>query len=520
MPPSDFAKFRPTALLINVPIPNEPLSDKNNKSKKYFDSFFLADIMHERSHWLQYIGTTSGLASYIITHLQNAITFQDFFKNPSLSPDSLPLLQTLNPESPWKGEWETLELFYRCIFGGVSYHSAMIGCQYEVLSRIVAWFGDFCGERMREHGTYSRREAKRNIQKWKRDLDLKAQFDLLLMPMGDDEIVGAIHMFESAATLNELPTLERALAHNEPKYMLDRDMYFRGERNQLAYRKFYGDLGVTPNYKTDIVLACILDWAVNPPIPPVTPPSYLTLHWRELMPGLRFVSLVELVKGFDFSQMESLTPESIKDTIGSLYIFVKEKTVGLTIKDRVLRLFTKPDILCMTPTQTMGFLKRTFGKLANLAIPEGLYRITNDGKLSPSEMWLMKFLLSMGLRSLNIREENPEFFVFPGLLYVIDGPRFNHLYDQVRCPLQMGPNNKLCHTGDYYHWGTFFLINAIVQDFARWIALCSFEELLENLRFYVNVAPVTDVDPKEYVLDILGNHIGGCPLFEEISVLL
>lgn len=221
----------------------------------------IGTILHERTHWLQAIGTTVGTFSSLVSGQQGAAAQVLITALGSeLTVRHLPLLDSL-PGTPELHAWQALEYLHRLMFPGED------RSELESLPKFGlqnAFYGYAASVRL----ILSKLCPAATAPSIELQIDqMPKKYSLVADDFGKP--IGTEELMETAARLGEYWRWAADYDGQEGRGMINRVAFFQGRWH--AVWAFYYERVQTESFASDFALALLIDYALNPPIPPYFP---------------------------------------------------------------------------------------------------------------------------------------------------------------------------------------------------------------------------------------------------------
>jgi hypothetical protein len=420
-------------------------------------------LLHERMHWLQFIGTSAGHFSASLATLQAGLLFKEEWHEEPLSAADLPLLDCIRVPDDERTLWLACERDYAAIFGGPRPQLdglERIGATFQ-LEAISRQLRDLGARVVRDHPSYERLQES---------LWAKAEFPKGSVMMLDHDGVGlgATHCMETAARANEIFRLEEGLAMLDENWALDEEAYWF-DVYAVARALFFQITGRRPGEpKAELAMCVLADWALNCPLPPMIPFSGSLEKSPGRFPGPFFAVLSHEVE-----------VDTLPEPAGSRIEWANQATTAIydQISEKVERVLTPLD------------MARTWAKslegLDEMSVPDDIYRKPPSGPIEPVDgVARLRYLSILWLRAARLRLEHPSFFALPFAYYATDRKFFHELWDPLEPPLVSSGPNRFVPTVDDPNWFAFFYLAAVQHVIGITGAYLNCQELGGLLREY------------------------------------
>jgi hypothetical protein len=430
-------------------------------------------FLHEQMHWLQFVGTASGIYSAYLADLQSHVHILDpWLHGEDVQPDDLPFLASSRLSDESRALWLACELNAQTTLGSrhdyldfLIEHGVSPGREW--ISRASTWTFDEVLQRPSEIWE----ETKRRLYA---DVAASGGFrehvgEGLQYPEGT--LFGARQLMECAARINEVVAVavnkgDLSIATGDrgddfpPPYGDAREIFY--EMNPQAARTLVHDL----------VVCVLCDWALMFAQPPIAPlisapdgpePSAGNLYYA-------------LVREFDASYARADFPTHPAD-------FVTELALSLYAT-------LAPRVGVPTPIDTAVTYEGALDALRLLRVPEDMYTPRPERMVGiplPADHGRLKFLGHQSALSMRLRLEHPGFFVAPCVYWLAYGMKTSP-FDQIRPPLTSFPGKAggLRPSVRDVEWQGFFMHSALLQDITVMSMYCDVRELAVRLKPYLS----------------------------------
>lgn len=412
----------------------------------------LGALLHERHHWLQQIGTVSGLFTSLLLETQAGLIAGNLPVQ-ELTVDDLPLCRGRFADSSAVVGWERVEAARRMFAGcrkgdftaladnGRSPALLLLAqLQRSVVTQVCR--GD---------------PERSPLRNWA-DLQPVEETPILLNHRG--WLVGARHLMECAGRISEVFKVGSDLGRAD-RGPFDFTPLLSGVYG-VAHDVFY-DGGRPMSVASEIGLSALCDMALNGPYPPLAPTAgkFLGRSWS---PGAVFAMLVRQTEGFRFDvEVDPFDPAAVRQFIRDLAAHVGWLP-GDLISDAVGSVIgaQDPDVVA-----TEIF------RLEEHRLPEP----TMNGSR-------IRYLFSIAARAFEIRREAPELFVFPFAQYGADRKGFRAYFDRLQPPLLAHGEQGLAPTRPIPGWLEFFLAASVEYEVTRRMVMFTAPEIALVLAGY------------------------------------
>jgi hypothetical protein len=406
----------------------------------------MAALLHERTHWLQFIGTAAGQFLAWVGTLQATLLTDPSWLQEPLDVTDLPLLDSDRVNSNQKHLWLACERLFVSTFSAPRPYVDRIfkegGFQRDAISRYLRALGSTV---LDKDSAYE--EAQNRMEK-----AVSGEGDEI--PMIDDAgvVFGALHCMEGAARANELFKLADGFSPTDQEMSLDGEAYLFPPYSNA--RDFYFKITERwPGKVEDEVAICVLaDWALNCLLPPLAPLT-AALETPPVFPGTMFAFLAQNV------EVDALPPQDeatritwAEGFVHAIYEQIEERTEGKL----------------PSPLHVAEFQIFQMKGLLDMEIPQSIYSpATEERNTQPAiEAARLRYLGILSVRAAQTRLEHPAFFPLPHVYYSIDRKFFHQLWDPIQPPLLSFGTNRHIPTEYDPDWFKFFYVSAIQHQLA------------------------------------------------------
>ena len=424
--------------------------------------------MHERAHWLQFIGTPVGLCTAFLADIQTSL-LADWHtsRDGEISCKDLPLIESDAMTNWHRDIWLGIEHLQLCMLGGsveLSNRFTGIGVQASAVSRLARIAASVALGEADAYEAYQDRV-------WCDDIFSKSS-SLVHLEV-DGVALGATHLMETTARVNELVRL----AMFQPSGSIVWDGYFNRPYS-YARDVFYSITKADTSAGLDFALCILADWALCLPLPP-TLPLITPLDTIDTFPGPLFawltsrldVSLID--DGIHFGDAQWADQQAL-----SIYRQIQGDTEF------------------WTPLDIATSMREMYSAIGSVDLQTALFAeaVDDDELPEPSDgAGRIRFVMKRAYDAAGVRLERPSYFAMPGLVYIRDRDEFHAVFDQLRPPLMsIGENRWAPLEHDTRSWYLYFMLAAIEHDVATNAAIATCAEAADALA--ARYAYVGDVD--------------------------
>jgi hypothetical protein len=422
----------------------------------------LAALLHERHHWLQLVGTTSGMFSTLLLELQAALV-GSFLPLTEITSAQLPILDAFSADDTLIQYWCRAETARRFVYGARPGDTSILldrgfTPRWRELSEQLAQVVIAAVE-----GTAAEESVRKIWNADGPDVPSEPRQYPILKHAG--WLAGARHLMECGARINESFKLIVELGQLRPGEPVDVGPMFTGVYG-LIKDIFYEAHG-SPSIGKEIALAYICDRSLNSLLPPILP------FWPGLIergsPMLFFLRCNEALRGFHFDQpIDLFEPESIDEYVRSIstHLFSTNLNPMLTLADGL-------------KSAMLEHIEQEIRAVDIFVVEDKqLPRPTRRGSRH-------RFFLARCARAAKLRAEHPGFFAMPASMYLSDRKKFHQVFDQLQPPLVRYGEIGIATTSTDFGWLEFFLLSSIQYEMLRGIMFFDPRALAERLRPFV-----------------------------------
>ena len=424
----------------------------------------LGALLHERMHWLQFVGTTTGLFSAYLSALQAGMLFEVEPGSRDLSVADLPMLD--GPQTPPDSRtwWLACERTLFTVTGAPRAYFEMLethgGNSYQLRG-----ISEFLWKMAKQVGVEPR--VDEIMDQAISAAEFPANIHVAYLQV-EDSALGAAHLMEVAARANEAWKLAEYARDDEPLRYED----FFYPPYSLARDIFYSIVEKPPTAGLELAMCVLADWALNLPLPPLSPLAGDLDSGR--IPGTLFPFLV---KALDTDYLP--TAVNYYDEGGA--------------NELVRRIYSQVRERCPveTPLEIAEAVRTFFSPMNDVVVPDSLYSTTASGIADPADsLARLKYLTKVAYDAAGLRLKNPAFFPAPYLYYGRDRKAFHAIFDQIEPPLRAVGDHRFLPSRDDTAWFTFFYGAALQHEVAHSAAFCDAELLGDRLKHFT-VRPST-----------------------------
>lgn len=472
-------------------------------------------LLHERLHWLQLVGTASGMFQSLLLDAQVQVFADDGFLD-SIRSSQLPLIDTVPQTYPERTRhnlipsgsetncWASLEV-NRLIYSGTRFGN-LINFRERNIHAHYEWASDLLGVIASNILTGpARQEQKR---RW--SLRDPRPVDHINAPILDRDgwAMGAKHLMECGAQINGSFEYMDLLARTQGITAVEVDSRFTGVYG-VARNEYYKLVG-WPTYNhehhcKEVGLAYLCDQALNTPVPPVLPLWSSLVYSGQVFPGVQFVRMAEELKNFNFNrEIDIYDPESIDDFCRSLnsHLLNSEYGPAIAFSDTL-----RSDLLEMIDPQ--------------VTIDE-IYKVESNQVLPPRPEGgsVLTYLRSCWAHAHQVRQGHPGFFAFPFPWYS-DYGKFVELFKSMEPPLVSHGAQGIIPGRFETGWLEYFLIAAIQRSALRGMMLYDLPMLGKLLNPMIRCFPDSSYGmliARKAIYSLFGESQFSSELYGELSV--
>jgi hypothetical protein len=453
-------------------------SDYHQESLSY-----LAALLHERHHWLQLIGTTSGLFLTLLLELQSALLYSSVDVR-NIDTDQLPLLDTLKEDDVFAYTWGMIECLRLSYFG--SRPGDYEGLRDKGMNPQVQWISGLLYQIV--SAAFGGTAAEPAILSlWEAKAAVAADEGRIKPVRYRGWLVGARHLMECGARINEMTKLAAGTPGSDQNEIAP---YFAGIYG-IAHDIFCMIHG-EPSTTKELALSYLCDLSLNTFAPPVAPLLPAWVGREGWSPARLFVTCANSLKGFNFERPCSFQdPDSVNDFVQSISDHLSRSEAGTSIS--MIAEMTSNLLDDMNPViETNDMYRVVEGSLPEPTTPGSTH----------------KYFISRCVAGRRIRSENPGFFAVPGAWYVKDRALFHELFDQVAPPLARYGSYGIGLTQKRDPgWLEFFIEGALQREITRGVMFFDTKRLAQRLRSFANVASAPDYG-KQLITHIIRSFLG------------
>jgi hypothetical protein len=424
----------------------------------------LSALLHERTHWLQFVGTGVGQFSAWLSALQTGLLVTELNGKEPLTAADLPLLQSSRVREDRKALWFGCERVYTIIFGGPrGYFELLDECSDGIPAGTIGASLRLMGDAilLDDTGFEDYQDKVAEAERFGKATPLLEH---------GDEAFGAAHLMEGAARMNELYDLEDRAQALDSDMAVDLDLYLfppYSDARDLYFEITGGETGLVENELAFCVLA---DWALNCALPPLLPlPAVLGEH-PHYLPGPCFV---RLARALDLASIKP--PKAGQERSTWTDEFTRSIYEQVSEAEQI-----------MTPLQIAEARGVVLGGLDRLSIPENIYEVSDE-----DHTWKhidnaarVRYLSILGRIADRTRLQRPGFFPLPHSYYSTDRKLFHEYWDPIQPPIISIGKNRLMPTVDDPGWFSFFFVSAIEHEIGMASADCDCAALGQRLAPY------------------------------------
>jgi hypothetical protein len=412
----------------------------------------MSALLHERMHWLQFVGTGVGQFSAWLSALQGGMLFGDLNGEQPLGVDDLPLLDSPRISANRRALWFGCERVYTVVFGGPRSYFELLemhsdGIPAGTIGDGLRRLGDAILLGDPTFGEYQEKIA-----------GAERQGKTIALLENGDEAFGGAHLMEGAARLNEMFSIDERIRAMDDRMGIDPDSYLYPPYSAASDIYFEITGGERGRTEDELAFCVLADWALNCVLPPLLPLSAILGENPHCLPGPCFV---RLARALDLSSVK--TPK--KDQLRSDWIdeFTRSIYEQVGAAEQI-----------MTPLQTAEARGAVLGGLDRLSIPDSIYEVFDDERTwkHTDNAARVRYLAILGRAADRIRLERPGFFPVPFAYYSTDRKLFHEYWDPIQPPIISVGKNRLMPTVDEPGWFQFFFVSAIEHEIASASADC------------------------------------------------
>lgn len=367
----------------------------------------LGVLLHERTHWLQHVGTCAGLYSAYLAALQGALYLPHPQEIEDLALADLPLMGSARYSPDRSQFWLACEAAFVTVFGGTRAYFEGLQSRGALLAlraverQVVEIASEVC-DGDPDYDT---------LQKHLTPAHARKDSPVMLLSYADVGL-GARHLMETVARINEIFRIaDYQAARGEPITAAP----FMSPPWSYARDLFFEILGRTPTAGLEAALCVLADWALMCPLPPLAPFEDLS---SVSLPGPVFVKLVEALAVDDIDEVLELGTDAAGRFSRRIY-------------DQVSQRCGMP-----TPPTLAALLRRAFTSVEQLRVPDDLYSVEpGDYPRQRHNSSRLRYVTKLARDAATLRIEHPGFFALPVLTYIESRRRFHELYDPIQPPL-------------------------------------------------------------------------------------
>jgi hypothetical protein len=418
--------------------------------------------VHERLHWLQFMGTTVGLFLNILHELHTSVTQQYCLEtSDNFSEKSFPLLEKGPNSRHWSQRWKAIETLRVMLYGGAPVDvfkegPGVVG----VLNSSL----DIC-KQVFESGAASNGGEQTVPDDWwiMPDVEITA-----CGVVAEDGIAsGAVHLMETGGRINEFMMMMTYLGQEHPKWEIPDDFFFRGI---YGYSRdyFYKETGASLGTVPEMVLATLIDVALNPPLPPFAKGEIFKENFLIFLPSANFVRLVQAIKDFDFTAQIGNEYSANRELIERVYDHLKRADYHLL------------------PNVIMNQFRTALSSAADIRFPGDIYSIEEVGVdgagIRDNEFGRLKFLFKRSYTAAEIRSQFPELFVLPGAPALHRHKEYKQSFAKVSPPFEIIDGEIIDWQQNVPFWKEYFFSAAIRMNLMNWVAYLSYGEIIDHMK--------------------------------------
>ena len=469
---SSLGFFDPESLSISVE--SDPRSDRDD----YVLHAAMAALLHERTHWLQFVGTPVGLSTVYLGAIQTSVVFNNFLseaRSAGVRAEAFPLLDSGALTDGARAAWLGVEHLQLAVLGGpATLEEAFKGVsvQAEGTSQLARSLAD----QVLHHST-----VYKTIQdhSWQEGIFATPS---KLIAVGDRcTLVGASQLMETSGRVNELIRL--ALGQRRMVW----DAYF-GPPYSHARDMFYAITKTDTSAGLDFALCILADWALALPLPP-TLPLITPLDTVDSFPGSLFGFLASRLDTSAIPEAIDLhTPEWADEQAQAIYAQISSAS-GL-----------------WTPLDIARDMRAMYGCMEEVDLMTDLYSPPVDPAGLPTAkdgVGRPRFMTKRAYDAAGLRLRHPAFFACPALVYARNRDEFHEYFDVLRPPLWSTGYGKWIPTADDQGWFLYFLGGAIQHDIATLSVLYGCGELAAKLAARYPYILEAGIDGKRFAAEFV-----------------
>ncbi|MFD5131594.1 hypothetical protein [Streptomyces olindensis] len=448
-----------------------------DESASYEDRIaLLAALLHERHHWLQHVGTSTGLFGTLLLELQNAM-IEHGVPLEELRTEDLPLLRQEHRFADALGKWERLEatrrLYFGCRRGDLD--ALMRDGRAPLWGELAPLVSGTMGKLLADSPYIDRYQA------FFADRGGHLPVDKTFVTESGWS-VGARHLMEGAARQSEVfRLLQGALdGHCHSGAPAEAFRFNLSEHYTGVYgvaRKLFDSVVGARTVAADIGFAFACDMGLNalaPPLYPLVPVN----------PGTYFAHVVHKLADFRFDRcLHIVDPPHVRALIAELTEHVgvvggasrRMTDLDLRLPQRFKREMVDGVLGHLRPDEVAGQLF-TLPHADAVPVPSG-----------PS--CRLRYLLALTAEAERIRARSPEIFVFPAASYLDDRTAFRALFERIQPPLLSYGSQQFRGTRPIAGWPDFFVATGIHYEVMRGLVMHDARTLGISLAPFARLAP-------------------------------
>ncbi len=445
--------FNPTGLHLELLI--DPHDDREESKMEY-----LATLMHERTHWLQYVGTPVGLfLAYLSTAQRSTLLLRNKRgETPAIAETQLPLLDSASMNTAMRAAWYMAETEAMRISGAKSAYLEILDRERPRVTR------EFLSTRMR---AYAKLAVGQVTDDWYELHDRFAEDEGFSNASGQffesglpGVALGGYHIMEAAARQNEIWMLTRFGS----KYVVNYQRAW-GAPYRIARDFFYEISGASRNSTNDAAFCVLADWALMCMLPPVVPLRSAEEGARDLIsPAWLLAKLSQHYDADVIPHVRDTHPVELAEQLA-----------------RALYADLAPKIDYPDPISVVALVHSTFHSIIDTSLPE---LICGEGGRQDIETTRLTYLSILAARAAVTRVQHPAFFALPVAYYRDDQAGFHRLFDPIQAPLWSVPGQRLYPSEERFEWFEFFYVAGVASDALAAAAYGDATVVADQLEFY------------------------------------
>jgi len=426
-------------------------------------------LVHERTHWLHYIGTTTGVfhiavweaqahaGKQIISELGDTVDSESFPLS-SLGFRTDPGALTLRVAALLDGWLGLRDLNYW--FAGNQFVGAVRSpnrMSFKVLSNFIkTWLIQLHpGPDAEKHSGTGRYEPP-------------ARFGEISGMAEKGMMLGMHHLTECSARLNEYACMQHGLLKikasglQSAELALDTSYLLEGDYGQ-ARKRFYELTGRRLTHESEAILAVLVLEALNTTLPPISSMAGFSEPWYSFHPFYRFIAFVRLTATYAPKVVKSLGPVE--------FAIIREEVRSLLLEQNLIL----PDL------KLQSDVRRLFSGFADVTVPDDLY-IIKEGLSTPTDYMRYKYLGRLVYDAFDLYRTEPGLIAFPALYQAVDPKRFQFLFNPIRPPVHFIEGEGYRPTWEDPAGHAVLMLDAMVNEIIFAAMNCGYMEMLQALR--------------------------------------